>query len=318
MRTAFFETLIELAAVDDRIELVVADLGFGAVEEFAGRYPDRFLNVGVAEQNMTGVATGLALTGSRVFTYSIANFPTLRCLEQVRNDVCYHHADVKIVSVGGGLGYGPLGFTHHASEDLAILRALPGLAVAAPGDPFEAAALAHTMGTTPGPAYLRLNRNGEPRVHAGPISLPPGKSITLAEGGDLSIIVTGSLLATALDAASILSKSGLSVRVVSMPWLAPLDVDTILNAAGTTSLVVTLEEHSVTGGLGGAVAEVVSGMDERCPVMRLGLPSTFISEVGTQEHLRAVLGLDPVSVARRVLDRIDSLAGRPVGSERSR
>src|SRR5579864_1965493 len=145
MRGAFFRALLALAERDHRVNLIVGDLGFGVVEEFSRRFPDRFLNAGIAEQNMTGIAAGMALSGKIVFTYSIANFPILRCLEQVRNDVCYHKANVKIVAVGGGLSYGALGMTHHATEDLAIMRALPEMVVVAPGDPREAAAATHAV-----------------------------------------------------------------------------------------------------------------------------------------------------------------------------
>src|SRR5213078_2569899 len=158
MRTAFFRALLELAAADERVNLVVGDLGFGVVEPFVERFPARFFNAGVAEQNMTGIAAGLALSGKTVFTYSIANFPTLRCLEQIRNDICYHAADVKIVSVGGGMAYGALGFSHFATEDLAIMRALPGLTVVAPGDPVEVKELLPQIVRHPGPVYLRLGR----------------------------------------------------------------------------------------------------------------------------------------------------------------
>jgi transketolase len=162
MRTAFIKALTDLAETDNRIWLVTGDLGFSVLEEFASRFPDRYLNVGVAEQNMTGVAAGLAMSGKIVFTYSIANFPTLRCLEQVRNDVCYHNANVKIVAVGGGLAYGAQGYTHHAIEDLAILRALPNIRVIAPGDPAETRAAVMAIVNTPGPCYLRLGKAGEP------------------------------------------------------------------------------------------------------------------------------------------------------------
>src|SRR2546427_13117639 len=165
MRAAFFRTVLALAERDERVMLVVGDLGFGVVEPFASRFPARFLNVGVAEQNMTGIAAGLALSGKIVFTYSIANFATLRCLEQIRNDVCYHNANVKVVAVGGGLAYGALGSTHHATEDLAILRALPGLVVIAPGDPVEAELATHAVVEYQGPCYLRLGKAGEPIVH---------------------------------------------------------------------------------------------------------------------------------------------------------
>src|SRR6266403_2240554 len=194
MRGAFFGALTELAERDERIHLVVGDLGFGAVEPFASRFPDRFLNAGVAEQNMTGVAAGLALCGKVVFTYSIGNFPTLRCLEQIRNDVCYHQANVKIVAVGGGLAYGSLGMTHHATEDLAILRSLPGLKVVAPGDPVETRLAVRALVADPSPCYLRLGRAGEPALHAGDIDFAIGRAITVREGSDATLISTGGML----------------------------------------------------------------------------------------------------------------------------
>src|ERR1700693_796065 len=174
MRGAFFRGLLALAERDHRVNLIVGDLGFGVVEEFARRFPDRFLNAGVAEQNMTGIAAGMALSGKIVFTYSIANFPILRCLEQVRNDVCYHNANVKIVAVGGGLAYGSLGSTHHATEDLAIMRSLPRMVVVAPGDPVETEAATRAVVAHSGPCYLRLGRAGESRVHLGHIDFQLG------------------------------------------------------------------------------------------------------------------------------------------------
>src|SRR5271168_2577576 len=177
MRTAFFRALADLAERDERVNLIVGDIGFGVTENFARRFPQRFLNVGVAEQNMTGIAAGLALSGKIVFTYSIANFPILRCLEQVRNDVCYHNANVKIVAVGGGLAYGSLGATHHATEDLAIMRSLPRMTVIAPGDPFEAEAATRAVAAHSGPCYLRLGRAGEPAIHKSEVEFQIGKAI---------------------------------------------------------------------------------------------------------------------------------------------
>src|SRR5207245_8966920 len=165
MRNAFFRALYALAERDERVFLIVGDLGFGVVEPFAERFPGRFLNAGVAEQDMTGIAAGLALCGKIVFTYSIANFPTLRCFEQIRNDVCYHNANVKVVSVGGGLAYGALGVTHHATEDIAVMRTLPNMTIVAPADSIEAELATRALATQSGPAYLRLGRSGEPRVH---------------------------------------------------------------------------------------------------------------------------------------------------------
>jgi len=297
VRSAFFSTLLDLAGQDDRIHLVVGDLGFGVVEPFAQRFPDRFLNVGVAEQNMTGVAAGLALCGKIVFTYSIGNFATLRCLEQIRNDVCYHHADVKVVSVGGGFAYGALGMTHHAVEDLAIMRVLPGMVVVAPGDPFEVEQATRAVVSQPGPCYLRLGRAGEPRIHGPCVVFKLGRAIRVREGRALTIISTGGLLETGMRAAELLSGVGIDARVVSMHTLKPIDEAEVLSAAAETGGIATLEEHSVIGGLGSAVAEILAeSAGARGRLKRFGVPSAFASEVGSQEYLRAVYGLSPTAV----------------------
>jgi len=298
MRSAFFRALAGLAEHDERICLIVGDLGFGVVETFAQRFPDRFLNAGIAEQNMTGIAAGMALSGKIVFTYSIANFPILRCLEQVRNDVCYHNANVKIVAVGGGLAYGALGMTHHATEDLAILRALPRMVVVAPGDPAEAEAATRAVAAHAGPCYLRLGRAGEAEVHHGEIHFQLGKAIQVRDGNDLTLISTGGLLEMAVQAAESLRHAGLQARVLSMHTVKPLDSGAILAAARETGAVFTLEEHSVVGGLGGAVAELLAEASEG-PIIfkKFGLPCAFSSVAGTQEYLRALHGLSAESLA---------------------
>jgi transketolase len=292
MRSAFIRSLLELAEQDDRICLVVGDLGFGVVEPFVQRFPSRFLNVGIAEQDMTGIAAGMALSGKVVFTYSIANFPTLRCLEQIRNDVCYHKADVKIVSVGGGLGYGALGITHHATEDVAILRALPNMCVVAPGDPVEAALATHAVARRPGPCYLRLGKSGEPSVHPSDLDFSLGKAVKVRDGNDLCLVASGTMLYTAVQVADRLSRQGVEARVLSMHTVKPLDSEAVLAAARETSVVVALEEHSIIGGLGSAIAETLAeSSDARVRFRRLGLPPEFTSKVGSQEYLKAVYSL---------------------------
>ena len=294
MREAFFRALLEVSERDPRVHLVVGDLGFGVTEAFAERFPNRFLNVGVAEQNMTGLAAGMALSGKVVFTYSIANFPTLRCIEQIRNDVCYHNADVKIVAVGGGFAYGALGATHHATEDLAILRALPGMTVVAPGDPVEAALATRAVAQWPGPCYLRLGRAGEPTVHAGPIEFSLGRAVMVREGADLTLISTGAMLETAVRVAERLAADDVQARVLSLHTLKPLDTDAVLAAAAETRAVVTIEEHSVIGGLGSAVAAVLAEQSEaRVPFKMIGLPSAFASETGSQALMLDRQGLSP-------------------------
>ena len=306
MRTAFIKTLLKAAEMDERLWLVVGDLGFGVVEPFAQRFPERFVNVGVAEQNMTGVAAGIALSGKVVFTYSIANFPTLRCLEQVRNDVCYHNANVKIMAVGGGFAYGSLGMSHHATEDLAILRVLPNMTVIAPGDPVEAEAATYAVIEWPGPCYLRLGRAGEPTVHYGSIDFCIGKAITLREGEDLTLIATGSMLQQVVSIASYLGEQGLTVRVLSMHTLKPLDVEAVRAAARESRAIATLEEHSRLGGLGSAVAEVLAELPDRAvPFTRIGLESAFVSTAGSPEYLRKQFGLTAENIAGRLLRFLD-------------
>lgn len=301
MRTAFFRALFELAEEDERIHLVVGDLGFGVVEPFAERFPTRFLNVAVAEQNMAGIAAGMALSGKVVFTYSIANFPTLRCLEQIRNDICYHKANVKIIAVGGGLAYGSLGMTHHATEDLAVMRVLPEMVVVAPGDPVEVARATRAIAAHPGPSYLRLGRAGEAPVHKSNVEFHLGNAITVRVGRDITLISTGGLLHTAIKVAERLAAEGVDVRLLSMHTVKPLDTEAVLAAARETRAILTIEEHSVIGGLGSAVAEILAeSSGRRVLFKRIALPSAFPVDVGDQEYLRAAYGLSEDGILRTV------------------
>lgn len=296
-----------LAEADPNVMLVTGDLGFGVLTRFSRKFPRQFVNAGVAEQNMTGLAVGMALEGKTVFTYSIGNFPTLRCLEQIRNDACYHNANVKIVCIGGGFTYGSLGISHHATEDLAILRALPNITVIAPGDPVETAAATRAVYDTPGTCYLRLGRGGEPRIHAGSIDFRVGKAIRLFEGEDVAILSTGGILGVAYDAREKLSASGLRVGLFSMHTVKPMDRDLIIELARSVGLIVTLEEHTVIGGLGGAVAEIVAQLSgEKADLEMIGLQDCFSSVVGDQEYLRSVYGLSSGGVVSRVGARLVS------------
>jgi transketolase len=306
VRTAFITSLYELAQKDNRINLIVGDLGFGVVTDIAENLPDQFLNVGVAEQNMTGIAAGMAVSGKVVFTYSIGNFPTLRCLEQVRNDICYHNANVKIVTVGGGLAYGALGSTHHATEDLAIMRSLPNMAVVSPGDPIESGRLTPLVAEYPGPVYFRLGRAGEPEVHEKDIALELGKATKLRDGNDITLISTGSMLFNTMKTAEKLDNRGIHSRVLSMHTVKPLDINSIMDAVHDTGAIVTIEEHSVAGGLGGAVLEAISSRSKEVAVLRIGLPAdSFISEVGKQEYLWDIYGLTAEKITENILDFIE-------------
>lgn len=302
MRTAFVNALYELAVRDPRIVLLTGDLGFSVLERFRDELPAQYVNAGVAEQNMTSLAVGMAMTGKIAFTYSIANFPTLRCLEQVRNDVCYHEANVKIVAVGGGFAYGAAGASHHATEELGVMRLMPNLVVLAPADPVEARAATRALVEHPGPCYIRLGKAGEPELHMQPIEFQLGRAICVREGGDLTLISTGSMLKAALGAAALLEERGVSARVLSMHTLKPLDDEAVLRAARETGTILTLEQHSVIAGLGGAVAELLAESGIRVRFRRVGLPSAFSPAVGSQAWLERQHGLDEPAITSAALE----------------
>jgi transketolase len=304
MREAFIRALSELAEQDPRIILVNGDLGFGVLTDFIERFSDQYVNAGVAEQNMTAIACGMAMTGACAYTYSIGNFPTLRCLEQLRNDVCYHHADVTVVAVGAGFSYGPLGVSHFATEDLAIMRTLPGMTVVAPSDPWQAYELTRQLHERGGPAYLRIDKSmaGLP---AGEVEL--GKVRVVRDGDDAVIFATGGILAEAVAASDQLRVEGSSVRVVDVHTIKPLDEEAIHASARDCGHVLTLEEHVVAGGLGGAVAEICleAGITVKS-FQRLGLRDEFPDVVGDQAYLRERYGLSAVHIAsatRRAIAR---------------
>jgi transketolase len=309
MRDAFIRSLTEVAARDPAILLLTGDLGYGVLTDFADRFPRQFLNVGVAEQNMTGLATGLALEGHTVFTYSIGNFPTLRCLEQIRNDVCYHQANVKIVSVGCGMSYGPLGISHHATEDISIVRALPYITVVSPCDRWEATEATRALALQSGPTLLRLDKSFAPELNEPAEMFRIGKARIVRQGRHVTLVATGGILGEALTAADLLASDSIQCRVISMHTIKPLDVDALIAAATETGGIVTIEEHTVEGGLGGAVAEnlleagALPGF-----FLRIGLRSGFSSVIGSQQYLRHVHGLDATAVAQSVRS---CLAGSP-------
>jgi transketolase len=305
LRTAFIKELCELAEADERIWLICGDLGYSVLEAFADRFPKRYLNAGVAEQNMTGIAAGLALTGKIAITYSIANFPVMRCLEQVRNDICYHNLNVKIVSVGGGLAYGSHGYTHHGVEDLAVMSVMPNMTVIAPGDPVEARAATRAVIARPGPAYLRLGKAGEPVLHKTEIDFQVGRALLVEDGDDLTLISTGGMLGEVLSAAATLRNNGYSIRVLSMPCLMPFDGEAVRCAGAETRGIITVEEHGL-GGLGTRAAEVLAECGNSTPFYPVRLASIAIKTAGSQTQLRRSQGVGAegiVSHAEEMLTR---------------
>ena len=305
MRDTFVRTLVELAKEDKNIELITGDLGFGVLKPFWETVPDQFTNAGIAEQNMTTVAAGMALEGKTVFTYSIGNFPTLRCLEQIRNDCAYHHANVKVVCIGGGFVYGSLGMSHQATEDLAILRALPDVVVMAPADLVEAEECTKALAAYPGTAYLRLGRGGEKRIHDHIENFEIGKAIKVRDGKKIAIFSTGAIFEEVNAAYQDLITKGYNPAVYTFPTVKPIDAEIIKECAKKFDIVVTCEEHNIVGGFGSAVAEVIAEMKEKkAYLLRIGLNDEYSIKVGNQSYLRQQYGMDSASIVKKIEETI--------------
>lgn len=309
MRDTFVKTLIEEAKKDSNIELVTGDLGFGVLKPYFEQLPNQFTNAGIAEQSMTGIAAGMALCGKTVFTYSIGNFPTLRCIEQIRNDCAYPHANVKIVCVGGGFVYGSLGMSHQATEDIAIMRALPEVTVVCPGDLVEAAEATKAIAHIPGTVYLRLGRGGEKRIHDKIENFQIGKAIKIQDAKDdcdkkVALFSTGAILDEATDAARMLEEAGIGVEEYSFHTVKPIDKDVILDCAKRYDYIVTVEEHNVVGGFASAVSEVITGSDEKAKLIKIGLNDEYCSKVGNQKYLRAKYGMVAEDIVNKVKETL--------------
>lgn len=296
MRNAFVNSLMDWAKRDPSLWLLNGDLGYSVLEPFAQAFPDRYLNVGIAEQTMAGVAAGLAAAGQRVVYYSIANFSTLRCLEQIRNDICSHNLPVLIVSVGGGTVYGSAGYTHFAVEDLNIMRCLPNISVLAPGDPMEVNALMGWVEKQGCPAYLRLGRGGEPVIHKSMVDLKTGYPLVVRDGKDVAIVSTGALLQEALAAAE---QARLSIRVVSVPFIKPFAPDALIDAIAPCRHAVLIEEQRG--------ASAFSALWESDPMIcaraglnikKVQLGDEVISSIGDRQFHLKQAGLDASALAR--------------------
>lgn len=300
MRNHLINKITEIAEKDKNIMLVTADLGFSVVENFKNKFLNRYINVGIAEQNMAAVAAGLALEGNTVFVYSIGNFPTLRCIEQIRNDICYHNANVKILAVGSGFAYGTLGMTHHATEDLAIMRAMPNMHVFAPCDSINAEAVAEDICKIQGPCYVRLERGGEPVVFNKDEHFVVGELKELRKGKNVAVITIGTVVNEALKAADELLKENKEISVYSAYSLKPLNIKQILDIAQNNKYIITVEEHQIAGGLGSAIAEIIAENDVKAHLMRFGLHDEFTSVVGNQEYLRKAYGISNDNILNKI------------------
>lgn len=304
MRDTVIRTLIELGKEDKDVELITGDLGFGVLKSFWETLPNQFINAGIAEQNMTGVAAGMALEGKKVFTYSIGNFPTLRCLEQIRNDCAYHNANVNVICVGGGYVYGSLGMSHHATEDIAILRALPDVTVICPGDPIEASLAVKKIAQTDGTCYLRLGRGGEQNVNTVIKEFEIGKAYKLRDAKDMNkkvaVFSTGAILEETTKACDMLEEQGIAVEQYSFPTVKPIDRAVIEDCANRFDNIFTVEEHNIVGGFGGAVAEVLAECGGKAKLHRIGIDDFYCIEVGSQAYLREQVGINAEGIVRKV------------------
>ncbi len=297
-REAYGEALAEIGAKYDNLIVLDADLsGATKTATFKKQFPERFFNCGIAEQNLIGVATGLTLAGKLVFCSSFAMFAAGRAFEQVRNAVGYPHNNVKIAATHAGLSVGEDGATHQCNEDIALMRTIPGMTILNPADPVEAKACVRAAAEFEGPVYLRFGRMAVEPLFDEDYEVQIGKGVTMKEGRDVTIVATGLMVGMALEAAEQLNNDGISARVINIHTIKPLDRDLIIQAAKETGAIVTAEEHSIIGGLGGAVSECLS---EACPVpvLRVGVEDQFGTSAPAAEVLRAY-GLTPEAIAEK-------------------
>jgi transketolase len=304
MRTEFMKTLTELAAEDDRIMLVTADLGWSVVDRFARRFSGRFLNVGVAEQNMAGLATGLARDGMIPYLYSIATFSSMRCYEQFRNGAALHNLPIRLIGIGGGFSYGHAGPTHHALEDLTIMRTQPAVTVIAPADHCQTRSALQSMAQHPGPVYLRIDKNDRPELPglAGKFAL--GRPEQIRAGWDVLLLSTGSVTFEVLKAADLLESAGLSAAVAVMAHLPFMPSTELMAFLADYSRVVTVEEGSTAGGLGSLTAEAIARGGLRCRLISLGVAQPVPSLTGSTAYMRRLVGLAPDSIALEAMSLV--------------
>ena len=297
MRNTFVKTLYEQAKIDENIILITGDLGFQLFDDFQKNLPKQFINAGLTEQSMMSMAAGIASTGKRVFVYSIANFSTLRCLEQIRNDVCYMNNSVVVVSVGAGFAYGTLGYSHHATEDIAIMRSLPNMQIISPCDQLETEVVTKILAKTLNPSYLRLGKTGEINLNKNISGINPGQFNILTEGNDGYIFFTGSVGIVAQNAAQQLGKKGVNICLISVPFISELDMNYLKNMK-TDVPVVVLEEHASRGGLGAAFMEAFASLKIQINLNHVSANLENLTLTGDQEFLRIANGISELNIIK--------------------
>lgn len=307
MKKALINTLVNLMDEYNNIYMFTGDLGFGVMNPIIEKHPDRFVNVGICEQNLTSAATGMAMEGNIVFTYSIGNFPTLRCMEQIRNDACYHNANVKIISVGGGFAYGQLGMSHHATEDVAMMRVLPNMTVLTPADSFETIEAVKLAVKINGPVYIRLGRGGEKDISHRDFDITKPMALEIPENKDakakIAIIGSGIVMPDVESAADILA-ADYYVKAFSLACVKPVEIDSIIHICENMDYVFTIEEHQITGGIGSLVAEVIAENRIQTKFVRIGMKDQFTQVVGSPDYLRKEYGIDKDGIIRQIKESL--------------
>lgn len=304
MRATFLKSLEELYKNDENVFVLTADLGFKLFDNFRTICPDRFYNIGVAEANMIGIASGLSLSGRNVYCYSIIPFLVMRAFEQIRVDIAYHNLNVKLIGVGGGFTYGLEGFTHFGLEDLALMRSLSNMTVVVPSDPLEASALARISHEYKGPMYIRLGKTGEPMIHSKKPDFKIGKALFLNEGKKVAIFAIGNMVHIGKTVIDMLMKAGIDTTLINMHTLKPLDDETIMQVAMTHEAIFSIEEHNVSCGLGSAIAGVLIENGYRGIFKMIGIPDRLGDHVGDADHLRQIYGLSPDLIKERILKEL--------------
>lgn len=300
MKIAFIHTLTDLMRKHDDIVVLTADMGYSVFEGLQKEFPKRFFNTGVTEQSTMGMAAGLALSGYTVFVYAQAIFLTMRCLEQVRLDVAYNHANVKLIGTAGGFWLNQLGESHFALEDIGAMRLLPGMTILTPGDPYEAAWATRKAYDTRGPVYMRLAKPDRQFIHKKPVTAAIGNLIQIARGQQGVLLVSGTLLSAAGQVRQKLLEDGISIAIYSVPTIKPMNRKSLGRIMKQYPYVFTLEEHSVIGGLGAAVSDYITDNGlHKVTLTRFGVPDAFIHVTGSREYLLERSGLSPVKLAKR-------------------
>ncbi|MGC8694749.1 MAG: transketolase family protein [Candidatus Micrarchaeia archaeon] len=301
MRKAFVRKLTELVSKNRDVYLLTGDLGFSVFDEFKEKFPDNYINVGLSEANMVGMAAGMAIESKQVFVYSIIPFVTFRVLEQIRNDLCEQNLPVKIVGVGEGLTYATEGPTHHAIDDIGVMTSLPNITVLSPSDPIEVYTLTEQSIDLASPVYMRLGRSGEEIINNINANIKIGKGNIIKDGKDIAIISTGNMVYNAIKVSEIIEKYGIKATVVSMHTIKPLDEDLLKKIGNEFNNVFVLEEHILSSGLGSKIAFFLSKEHIFTNLYFLGLPDEFVKINGKQEFLRKLYGLDINAIAQKII-----------------